>query len=135
MEGPAVFLKEIRRLQALIPARAPKMARRADGIHLIERERAEQVSREGWTPEHDDHHADGSLAMAAAVYAATAAEQAKGENGPFASDPSMWPWEPEDYKPKDQVRNLVRAGALIAAEIDRLMRAKAGEVSEERQHG
>jgi hypothetical protein len=31
-----------------------------------------------------------------------------------------WPWSFEWWKPKDRIRNLVRAGALIAAEIDRL---------------
>ena len=33
---------------------------------------------------------------------------------------SDWPWPPEFWKPSDDpVRNLVKAGALIAAEIDR----------------
>ena len=35
-----------------------------------------------------------------------------------------WPWRNEDWKPSnDRVVNLVKAGALIAAEIDRLERA------------
>lgn len=35
-----------------------------------------------------------------------------------------WPWRDEDWKPSnDRVANLVKAGALIAAEIDRLQRS------------
>lgn len=43
-----------------------------------------------------------------------------------ASTPRYWPWEPGWWKPgkgnsyADRVRELVKAGALIAAEIDRL---------------
>ena len=33
---------------------------------------------------------------------------------------NLWPWAQDFWKPKDQLRNLVRAGALIAAAIDRL---------------
>ena len=44
--------------------------------------------------------------------------------------PRDWPWEPEAWKPTYPVRDLVKAGALIAAEIDRLERANA--LSEER---
>jgi hypothetical protein len=92
------------------------------GIELIAEERAAQMSREGWTPEHDDEHSEGEMASAAATYAAVAVEQANGDNGPFRCDPVLWPWDPSWFKPKDQLRNLVRAGALIAAEIDRLQR-------------
>ena len=38
------------------------------------------------------------------------------------NDPT-WPWEPASFKPQDgQIRNLVKSGALIAAEIERLQR-------------
>ena len=33
---------------------------------------------------------------------------------------NLWPWAQDFWKPKDQLRNLVMAGALIAAAIDRL---------------
>lgn len=34
-----------------------------------------------------------------------------------------WPWATDWWKPSDDpITNLVRAGALIAAEIDRLLR-------------
>lgn len=95
------------------------------GIELIAEERARQVSADGWTPEHDDEHSDGQMAEAASVYAMCAAEQAKGWDGPFATLPSLWPWDKSWFKPKDELRNLVRAGALIAAEIDRVQRFHA----------
>jgi hypothetical protein len=99
----------------------------AAALQLIAQERAEQLTREGWTSAHDDEHAAGELAQAAAVYAYTAAHQAMGDTGPFSADPTLWPWEPGTYKPKDQLRNLVRAGALIVAEIERLQRAQGGD--------
>lgn len=74
---------------------------------LAERER--QKSVEGWTPEHDDEHNDEQLALAAACYA--------------LGSPTFWPWENRWWKPKDRRRNLVRAGALILAEIERIDRA------------
>jgi hypothetical protein len=85
-------------------------------------ERIRQRTKEGWTPEHDDEHGDGAMAGAAAAYALCAQEQAKGWDGPFAM-PQCWAWDREWFKPKDQRRNLIRAAALIVAEIERLDRA------------
>lgn len=92
------------------------------GVDLIAAERARQVAKEGWNAAHDDDHDNGSLAGAAAAYALVAREQALGDTGPFGM-PDCWSWDREWWKPKDQLRNLVRAGALIAAELDRLQRA------------
>lgn len=80
-------------------------------------ERQRQISTEGWTPEHDDQHTDDELALAAASYAISA--------NPDMSAPSFWPWDAKWWKPKDGRRNLVKAGALILAEIERLDRAAA----------
>ena len=41
-----------------------------NGIERIAKERQRQVSVEGWTPQHDDEHKDGEMAIAAACYAA-----------------------------------------------------------------
>lgn len=95
------------------------------GIELIAEERARQVAVEGWNTMHDDDHDSGQLPRAAAVYAHCAAEQARGWEGGFTKLPEQWPWDADWFKPKDQLRNLVRAGALIAAEIDRVHRAQA----------
>lgn len=95
----------------------------------IAAERERQKSAEGWTPEHDDEHRDGSLAQAAACYASNAATWAEygsrklaGKYAPLSTG-FRWPWAREWWKPKSQRRDLVRAGALILAEIERLDRA------------
>jgi hypothetical protein len=96
------------------------------GVELIAAERERQQSVEGWSPEHDDQHRHAELLRAAICYA----EITKGlEYGhrledirEFVVEPK-WPWIGYWLKPsEDRVRNLVKAGALIAAEIDRLQR-------------
>lgn len=92
-------------------------------VALIEAERQRQIEREGWTPEHDDAHSTGDLATAAACYALPPGDDDAFENDP----PELWPWEAESWKPlpDDRIRELVKAGALIVAEIERLQRAGA----------
>lgn len=91
-------------------------------------ERARQVEGEGWSPEHDDAHGDGSIAAAASCYARDAALRARGLPGLREGVPLDWPWARSWWKPRDERANLVRAGALILAEIERIDRAKAREV-------
>lgn len=87
------------------------------GIELIATERKRQISKEGWTASHDDTHEYGELAIAATCYAIN------GQGSESLLPPCDWPWEKKWWKPSpDQIRNLVKAGALIAAEIDRLQR-------------
>lgn len=93
-------------------------ARVTDGVALIAAERRRQMDVEGWTPEHDDEHAWGELALAAVCYAMPE----PGRGHPF---PRWWPWDASWWKPSDRIRELVKAGALIAAEIERLQRAAA----------
>ncbi len=92
---------------------------------MIMAERERQISQEGWTPEHDDNHGNGELAIAAACYARFAADTAYlgGNATRRLSPPKDWPWDHEWWKPHASIHDLVRAGALIAAEIDRLRRA------------
>ncbi len=87
---------------------------------LAERERQKAV--EGWPPEHDDDYAHFELARAASCYAAEAAEPTRrpAEEG---DRPYNWPWHSEWWKPSGRRRNLVKAGALILAEIERIDRA------------
>lgn len=87
-------------------------------------ERRRQVEVEGWTPEHDDTHAKGEMAIAAACYAVPGAIE-WGSWVYRARRVLKWPWERKWWKPKDRRRDLVRAGALIIAEIERLDRAAA----------
>ena len=86
----------------------------------ISRERERQMAVEGWTAEHDDNHSCGELADAAACYAHPAPWGVRPQAGP---PPKLWPWSIAWWKPKDRRENLVRAGALIVAEIERLDRA------------
>ena len=85
-------------------------------------ERRRQIESEGWTPEHDDDHDLGQLAEAAACYAAASADP-EGPDVPFDCLPYHWPWAREWWKPSsDGRRMLVKAGALLLAEIERLER-------------
>jgi hypothetical protein len=84
------------------------------GLRDLMAERRRQVTEEGWSAEHDDAHQTGELAQAAATYALFDNKLA----------PFIWPWAPEWWKPKDRRNNLVRAGALILAEIERLDRGE-----------
>lgn len=84
---------------------------------LLERQR--QIEQEGWTPEHDDQHGQGELAMAAACYALDCTNL---DFSDCKRPLSFWPWAPGWWKPGDRRRMLVKAGALILAEIERLDR-------------
>jgi hypothetical protein len=87
-----------------------------NGAELIAIERQRQVAVEGWTPEHDDIHLQGELAEAARCYCSLVVTKS-------TRLPIFWPWSHSWWKPSDDpIRNLVKAGALIAAEIDRLQR-------------
>ena len=97
------------------------------GAQRIAAERKRQIEVEGWTPEHDDNHADDSLSIAAACYAVA------GLNPPVevqccideeGCGTDAWPWSHDDGKrdKHPRIRRLEIAGALIAAEIDRELR-------------
>ena len=98
-------------------------------IDDIAAERRRQIEAEGWTPEHDDEHRAGALATAAACYAAPETVfYGMSRAGPayqtFISYEPAWPWADMWWKPSgDRRRDLVKAGALIVAEIERLDRA------------
>lgn len=88
------------------------------GIELITDERKRQFTGEGWTLEHDDQHISGEMAIQAAALAANHTK-AIVMIGRHVADP--WGLLCK-CKPGSTVRDLVKAGALIAAEIDRLQR-------------
>lgn len=89
-------------------------------------ERRRQVSEEWWTPQHDDKHTEGEIARAGACYAYMAGAGDDGRRHVLATGvPYLWPWSREWWKPTDRRRDLVKAGALILAEIERLDRASA----------
>ena len=90
-------------------------------IDEIAAERVRQIEVEGWTPEHDDEHGSGQLAQAAACYAAPR-ELVQRE---VRKVPRYWPWSREWWKPRDRRHDLIRAAALLVAEVERLDRAKS----------
>lgn len=105
------------------------------GIDLIAAERERQVGEEGWGPEHDRRHTKHQLARAAACYAMPEPVFVKREGADGMTFRTPWPriwvsnlagrgegWHPWRRPRADRITELVRAGALIAAEIDRLQR-------------
>ena len=82
-------------------------------LTAIANERERQKTIEGFSTDQDDGYLDNQLSRAAHAY-----------TDPCISKdvPASWPWRPEWWKPKTYRENLVRAGALIAAEIERLDR-------------
>lgn len=96
------------------------------GAALIAAERQRQITAEGWTPEHDDAHKAGEMGMAAASYIWHSRAQnyanEQQEGRVVRNPPPGWPWEKTWWKPGSPIKSLVKAGALIAAEIDRLLR-------------
>lgn len=87
-------------------------------------ERQRQVTAEGWTAERDDGYQNSELADAAACYAIHAHNQG-------FSTPAHWPWSQDWWKQTSPRRDLVKAGALILAEIERLDRAAGIKVEAE----
>ncbi|MDE5061297.1 hypothetical protein OZD67_04160 [Wolbachia endosymbiont of Drosophila nikananu] len=88
-------------------------------------ERERQKSVEGWTEAHDDQHSAGQLVAAATCYAESSyfLTDRLRSNGSQMDVPRLWPWADEWWKPTTQRRDLVKATALILAEIERLDRA------------
>lgn len=99
----------------------------SDGVMRIALERARQVKDEGYTLKEDRTYTWPALARAASCYAMQASLDSGGRASTRESAPSRWPFGREWWKPgKDdtnasKIRELEKAGALIAAEIDRLM--------------
>ena len=94
------------------------------GIELIAEERQRQIEVEGWTLDHDKDHDNGEMAAAAAAYAFAPFMDDEIRDG-YKTPPSpIWPkyWLAKWWKPSpcNRIRELQKAGALIAAEIDRI---------------
>lgn len=104
-----------------------------NGCQLIAQERLRQINTLGWTAEHDDAHTDQQLGRAGLCYAVagtkpgasldTFEEMVVEENWP--EDWQGW-WKPSP----NRIRNLVKAGALIAAQIDYWQRWEQKQQSE-----
>ena len=96
-------------------------------------ERLRQQNAEGWSLEHDDAHSAGEMAAAAATYAYSTTLSDRHRqyvSGIYSIENSanlreLWPasWSKSWWKPTDRRRDLVKAAALLIAEIERLDRA------------
>jgi hypothetical protein len=103
--------------------------RDGSGLDLIIKERERQITEEGWTPEHDAQHNGSELAVVAACYAVSGLNEDE-DNGTViqrleeGTVEDGWPadWDENwDKRGKhDRLKELAIAGALIAAEIDRI---------------
>lgn len=109
-------------------------------IEIIAAERNRQIKEVGYSTAMDDKQTCGDLSDAAAIYAMSPYYR----NLPLNEDGTIfefiWPWERKYYKPaqykdyknvyepetevdiKLRIKELAKSGALIAAEIDRLLR-------------
>lgn len=101
------------------------ISRAAQDVHA---ERQRQISVEGWDDTHDDCNDKSELAQAAACYAlsGTPADEAVFIHGRWKDPRDLfwpWTWDRSWWKPTNRRRDLVKAGALILAEIERLDRA------------
>ena len=101
------------------------------GAELIAAERTRQIEVEKWDAKHDDEHSRAEMLAAALAYSVLAQQQFHSRKPDQELVCSLyWPWSKKWWKPsKDPIRNLVKAGALIAAEIDRLQRIKSAPPS------
>lgn len=101
---------------------------------MITRERARQAGIEGWSNRHDDEHTDGSLAIVAALYATVGTGTSLVWPGNTAREawPDSWDKGYDKRRHHPRIKQLAIAGALIAAEIDRLQRAGMADEKRER---
>ncbi len=108
---------------------SPQNLTRAVRDVLAERQR--QIEVEGWTPEHDDKHGGGQIAAAAGCYALFT------DTHPIAGYcPRNWPWDASWWKPTHYRHDLVKSGALVLAELERIDRAAlAAQQAEKHQAG
>lgn len=92
-----------------------------DALRDVIAERQRQISVKGWAPEHDDTYIGCELAAAAISYI----EPVEAEN--------YWPadWHDDSFRPSDYRRNLVKATALLVAELEWLDRISAASVLSE----
>ena len=100
----------------------PEIDRRA--AEDVFAERARQVLEEGFGPQRDvELYGDRELAKAAICYAFPVFGGSRDDsNG--RPIPDNWPWHTAFWKPSTPRRNLVKAGALILAEIARIERSE-----------
>lgn len=117
MLDPLFFLGELK--PTIVTARpmstTVQMPALPRSVHDVAAERLRQIRKKGYTPAHDLNYHDGQLVHAAVCYSlASRREVTKG------CKPGLWPWGSDSWKPSYGRTDLVKAAALLLAEIDRL---------------
>lgn len=96
-------------------------------IELIAAERQRGIEKEGYDADHDDEHVAGHIAQGGIAYATAFIQQHQHKRPDLDFVREMhWPFDARTWKPGDRVSNLVKAGAMIAAELDRELRELEG---------
>lgn len=90
---------------------------------LVFLERSRQIVKEGHTPARDERHRKNELLLAAESYVSVITSP---DDEPLRGGKPRphfdWPWPAKQWKPSDEpIRNLVKAAALIHAQIDLLL--------------
>jgi hypothetical protein len=112
----------LRRLFEALHIRRPL----SPAMQAVIEERYRQIEAEGWSIKHDDEHAAGDLALAGAGYALAAGYRKRGvKEKDLSTPPSWWPWSIDWWKPEGFRRDLVRAGALNLAELEKFDRSRS----------
>ncbi len=104
------------------------MANRASAIDLIRAERGRQISK-GWTADHDDTHVHGEISVAAADLLLHSTDERRTHNY-HETDA----WGLAERHCKDDVKSLVIAGALVVAELERVLRKSGGNGARAREN-
>lgn len=92
-----------------------------NGCGLIAKERDRQINELGYNVKHDELYSNNELALAAASYALKDELQTEWQRNSIRHRSNLWPWDKKYWKPtpNDRIKELTKAGALIAAQIDR----------------
>lgn len=81
-------------------------------IDLVKKEREKQISKHGYTTVHDRQHPKKAVLYGALAYLNSVI---------YSSNVGIedWPFKEESFKPEGDIKNLVKAAAMIIAEIDK----------------
>lgn len=91
-------------------------------------EREKLIMLAGFDSLHDDQQLQSELVMAANSYALNAIASDEERTRFEAAAPPAWPLDVDRWQPGDRKQDLIRAAALLVAEIERLNRLKPESV-------
>lgn len=104
-----------------------------DGAALIAAERRRQIEKEGFYAAHDARYANDTCQLVSYAIFATTSDRGRDLRRTGVKSSPNWPWPDEWWKPgsdnseASRIRELEKAGALIAATIDMLLAAREGQ--------